>query len=38
MGKEPRYNLDNIANKFSWVKADEDMGRIIILVEMKIGY
>lgn len=39
MGKEPRYNLDNIANKFSWVKADEDKGRIIIiLVNEELGY
>jgi len=39
MGKEPRYNLDNIANKFSWVKADEDKGRIIIiLVDEELGY
>ena len=38
MGKEPRYNLDNIANKFSWVKADEDKGRIIIiLVDEELG-
>lgn len=39
MGKEPRYNLDNIANKFSWVKADEDKERIIIiLVDEELGY
>lgn len=39
MGKEPRYNLENIANKFSWVKADEDKGRItIILVDEELGY
>lgn len=38
MGKEPRHNLDNIANKFSWVKADEK-GRItIILVDEELGY
>ena len=32
MGKEPKYNLDNIANKFSWVKADDEKGRIIIIL------
>ncbi|WP_418180922.1 lactate utilization protein [Aliarcobacter lanthieri] len=38
-GKEPKYNLDNIANKFSWVKADDDKGRIIIiLVDEDLGY
>ncbi len=39
MGKEPKYNLDNIANKFSWVKADDIKGRIIIiLVGEELGY
>ena len=39
MGKEPKYNLDNIANKFSWVKADDEKGRIIIiLVDEELGY
>jgi L-lactate utilization protein LutB len=38
MGKEPRHNLDNIANKFTWVKAD-DKGRItIILINEELGY
>ncbi|MBL3519553.1 lactate utilization protein [Arcobacter lanthieri] len=38
-GKEPKYNLHNIANKFSWVKADDDKGRIIIiLVDEDLGY
>lgn len=39
MGKEPKYNLENIANKFSWVKADDIKGRIIIiLVDEELGY
>ncbi|QKF59754.1 lactate utilization protein [Aliarcobacter lanthieri] len=38
-GKEPKYNLDNIANKFTWLKADDDKGRIIIiLVNEDLGY
>ena len=38
MGKEPKYNLDNIANKFSWVKADDKDRIIIILVDENLGY
>ena len=39
MGKEPKYNHDNIANKFSWIKADDEIGRIIIiLVDEELGY
>ena len=38
MGKEPKYNLDNIANKFSWVKADDKDRIIIILVNENLGY
>ena len=39
MGKEPKYNHDNIANKFSWIKADDEKGRIIIiLVDEELGY
>lgn len=38
-GKEPKYNLDNIARKFSWIKADDEKGRIIIiLVDEELGY
>ncbi|MCG3676659.1 lactate utilization protein [Aliarcobacter butzleri] len=38
-GKEPKYNLDNIAQKFSWIKADDEKGRIIIiLVDEELGY
>ena len=38
MGKEPKYNLDNIGNKFSWVKADDKDRIIIILVGEELGY
>lgn len=38
MGKEPRHNLDNIANKFSWVKADDKDRIILILVNEELGY
>ena len=38
MGKVPKYNLDNIANKFSWVKADDRDRIIIILVNEELGY
>jgi L-lactate utilization protein LutB len=38
MGKEPKYNLDNIANKFSWLKADDKDRIIIILVNEELGY
>ena len=38
MGKEPRHNIDNIANKFSWVKADEKNRIILILVAEELGY
>ncbi|MGB6327644.1 MAG: lactate utilization protein [Halarcobacter sp.] len=37
-GKEPRHNLDNIANKFSYIKADEKDRIIIILVNEELGY
>ena len=38
-GKEPKYNLDNIARKFTWIKADDEIGRIIIiLVDEELGY
>ena len=38
MGKEPRHNLDNIANKFTYIKADEQSRITIILVNEKLGY
>jgi L-lactate utilization protein LutB len=37
-GKEPKHNIDNIANKFSWVKADDKDRIIIILVDEELGY
>jgi L-lactate utilization protein LutB len=38
MGKEPKHNLDNIANKFTYIKADEQDRITIILVNEKLGY
>ena len=38
MGKEPKHDLDNIANKFSWIKADDKDRIIIILVDEELGY
>lgn len=38
MGKEPRHNLDNIANKFTWVKADDKDRITIILINEELGY
>jgi len=37
-GREPRHNLDNIANKFTYIKADEQDRITIILVNEKLGY
>jgi len=38
MGKEPRHNLDNIANKFTYIKADIKDRISIIIVNEKLGY
>ena len=38
MGKEPRHNLNNIANKFSYIKADEKDRISIIIVNEELGY
>lgn len=38
MGKEPRHNLDNIANKFSYIKADEKDRIILVLVDEDLGF
>lgn len=38
MGKEPRHNLDNIANKFTYIKADEKDRISIIIVDEELGY
>lgn len=37
-GKTPRHNLDNIANKFTYIKADEQDRINIILVNEELGY
>ena len=37
-GKEPRHNLDNIANKFTYIKADVQDRINIILVNENLGY
>ncbi|MGK0255956.1 MAG: L-lactate utilization protein LutB [Arcobacteraceae bacterium] len=37
-GREPRHNLDNIANKFTYIKADEQDRITIILVNERLGY
>lgn len=38
MGKEPRHNLDNIANKFSYIKADDKDRIILVLVDEELGF
>lgn len=38
MGKEPRHNLDNIANKFTYIKADEKDRIILVLVNENLGF
>ncbi len=38
ISKKPRYNLDNIANKFTYIKADEQDRITIILVNEELGY
>lgn len=38
MGKEPRHNLDNIANKFTYIKADEQDRITIVIVNEELGY
>lgn len=38
MGKEPHYNADNIANKFSFINGDEKGRTTIILVDEELGY
>jgi len=38
MGKEPRHNLDNIANKFTYIKADVKNRISIIIVNEELGY
>lgn len=38
MGKEPRYNLDNIGNKFAYINGDEKGRTTIILIDEELGY
>lgn len=38
MGKEPRHNLDNAANKFTYIKADERDRIVLILVDEELGF
>lgn len=38
MGKKPKANLDNIANKFSYIKADRENRIILILVDEDLGF
>jgi len=37
-GRVPRHNLDNIGNKFTYIKADEKDRITIILVNEELGY
>lgn len=38
MGKEPRYNADNIGNKFSFINGDEKGRTTIVLIDEELGY
>ena len=38
MGKEPKYNLDNIANKFAYINGDEKGRTHIIIVNEELGF
>ena len=38
MGKEPHFNGDNIANKFSFINGDEKGRTTIILIDEELGY
>lgn len=38
MGKEPRYNLENIGNKFAYINGDEKGRTTIILINEELGY
>lgn len=38
MGKEPKYNLDTIANKFAYINGDEAGRTHIIIVDSELGY
>jgi len=38
MGKEPRFNANNIANKFTFINGDEKGRTTIILIDEELGY
>ncbi|WP_458700414.1 lactate utilization protein [Sulfurospirillum sp. 1307] len=38
MGKEPSYNLDNIANKFCYINGDTKGRTTIVLIDEDLGY
>ena len=38
MGKEPKYNLENIANKFTYINGDEKDRTHIIIVNEELGF
>ena len=38
MGKEPHFNAENIANKFTFINGDEKGRTTIILIDEKLGY
>ncbi len=38
MGKEPKYNLNNIANKFAYINGDVKDRTNIILINEELGY
>ncbi len=38
MGKEPKYNIDNIGNKFAFINGDEKGRTTIILIDEELGY
>lgn len=37
-GKEPRYNMNNIGNKFTYIDGDEEGRTTIILVDEDLGF
>ena len=38
MGKDPKYNLDNIANKFTYINGDTEGRTHIIVVNEELGF
>ncbi|MCF6172622.1 MAG: lactate utilization protein [Campylobacteraceae bacterium] len=38
MGKEEKYNINNIANKFTYINGDEENRTHIILINEELGY